>query len=234
MFKFLGIGAQKAGTTWLYEMLIQHPEISFPLNKEAHFWNAAYPKQRIADYISNFQHPNLYEGEITPAYAFLSPKTIEEIYWQQPELKIIYIIRNPIDRAWSSAKMALGRAEMQFQEASDQWFIDHFNSKGSLLRGDYEACLRNWKDVFTNNQILVLNFDDIKRAPDELLLRCCQHIGIKEFNTVQLDLMKTNQVVFSTSEQTLNNKLHTHLFKLYQEKISNLANYLDMDLSEWR
>lgn len=234
MYKFLGIGAQKAGTTWLYEMLTQHPDISFPLHKEVHYWNRAYPGQAVEDYLSNFQHPTLCEGEITPAYAFLNLKVIKEVYRHQPELKIIYIIRNPIDRAWSSAKMALGRAEMQFHEASDQWFIDHFNSRGSLLRGDYEACLRNWKAVFNDNQLLVLNFDEIKHAPDEFLSKCCQHLGVKEFNALQLDLMKTDRAVFSTLEQNLNKNLHTQLFKLYHEKIIKLEDYLDMDLSEWK
>lgn len=234
MFKFLGIGAQKAGTTWLYTMLSQHPDICFPLKKEIHFWNSAYTKESVSDYLSNFQHPDLSEGEITPAYAFLTVARIEEIYRHQPDLKIIYIIRNPIERAWSSAKMALGRAEMQFHEASDQWFIDHFNSQGSLLRGNYEACLRNWHTVFPRNQILTLKHEDIKQTPDALLLKCCQHIGIKAFNSVQLNLMNTDQVIFSTLKHPLNPNLHTHLQTLYQEKILKLADYLEMDLTNWK
>lgn len=234
MYKFLGIGAQKAGTTWLYEMLRQHPDISFPLNKEVHFWNSPYSEQSIVEYFSKFQHPSLCQGEITPAYAFLSTTTIEEIHRYQPALKIIYIIRNPIDRAWSSAKMALGRAEMEFHEASEQWFIDHFNSKGSLLRGDYETCLRNWLNVFDTNQILVLKFEDIKQAPDKILTQCCQHIGVQPFSTTQLESLTTDQRVFSTSEQNLSNNLQQHLLTLYQGKIDRLEQYLDINLDAWK
>lgn len=234
MYKFLGIGAQKTGTTWLYEMLRQHPDIAFPLGKEVHYWNRAYPAQSSDDYFAKFQHPTLSEGEITPAYAFLASTTIEEIYRHQPDLKIIFIIRNPVERAWSSAKMALGRAEMKFCEASDAWFIDHFNSKGSLLRGDYEACLRRWIEVYSAEQVLVLKFEDIKQTPDDVLSKCCHHIGINEFDTVQLGLMQTTQAVFSTSEQKLNYYLKRHLLDLYQNKISRLEDYLGIDLSAWR
>lgn len=234
MYKFLGIGAQKAGTTWLYEMLRQHPDISFPLNKEVHYWNKAYPNLSVEKYFSNFQHPELNEGEITPAYSFLAPKTIEEIHRHQPNLKIFYIIRNPIDRAWSSAKMALARAEMEFNEASDGWFIDHFNSKGSILRGDYEACLRKWSNIFDYKQILVIRFEELQLIPNEVLSKCCQHLGIKKFEALQLELMNTDQAIFSTLEHKANSYLKNHLFRLYQKKISHLEDYLGFDLSDWK
>lgn len=234
MYKFLGIGAQKAGTTWLYEMLRQHPDIAFPLNKEVHYWDNVYPHQAVDDYFAKFQHPTLYEGEITPAYAFLPPATIAEIHRYQPTLKIIYIIRNPIDRAWSSAKMALGRAEMEFYEASDQWFIDHFNSKGSLLRGDYQACLQNWYSVFNKNQLLVISFEEIAASPRGLLLKCCDFLEIKEYSAQQLDLMHASKPVFSSAEHPLNATLEKHLHYLYQEKIDSLEDYLNVNLSQWK
>lgn len=233
MYKFLGIGAQKAGTTWLYEMLRQHPDINFPLNKEVHYWDKKYPKQKAEDYLANFQHPILNQGEITPAYAFLPTTTIETIHYHHPDLKIFYIIRNPIDRAWSSAKMALARSEMEFNEASDQWFIDHFNSKGSLLRGDYEMCLRRWSTVFAKDQILVLQFEDLQQTPDRVLSNCCHHLDINEFDSDQLCKIKVKQAIFSTSEHKLNTDLKQQLLKLYQDKINKLAYYLDIDLSDW-
>lgn len=70
MLDFLGIGAQKAGTTWLQVMLSQHPEIHFPLGKEVHFWNHQY--KGLAWYQAHFNnsHQNCKQGEITPAYGF--------------------------------------------------------------------------------------------------------------------------------------------------------------------
>lgn len=233
MYKFLGIGAQKAGTTWLYEMLKQHPDLGFPLNKEAHYWDKKYPKLSPDDYFSHFISTQLIEGEITPSYSFLPLEVITEIHNIHPELKLIFIIRNPIDRAWSSAKMALERAEMTFEEASDQWFIDHFNSQGSLARGDYQKCISNWRSIFNYDQLLVLNFDDIRIAPQLLLGSCCDHLEIPCFNKQQFNDMHINHAIFSTSNQALNENLYSHLHKLYKNKISDLENYLSIDLSGW-
>src|SRR3546814_16384455 len=70
-----------------------------------------------------------------------------------------------------SALMALGRAEMKVEEASDQWFIDHFLSEGSRHRGDYETCLRNWSSVFGSSRVRVLLLDDVKADPCSALDR---------------------------------------------------------------
>jgi hypothetical protein len=68
--------------------------------------------------------------------------------------------------------MALQRAEMTIDEASDAWFSDHFHSAGSRQRGDYETCLRTWREVFSDEQILVLRFEHLATEPELLLNRC--------------------------------------------------------------
>ncbi len=233
MYKFLGIGAQKAGTTWLFRMLSQHPNIAFPHGKEIHYWNRQYPKHPPEDYLSKFISNTLAEGEITPAYAFLPLETIKQIHHHAPDLRIIYIIRNPIDRAWSSARMALVRAEMTFTEASDQWFIDHFNSQGSLLRGDYERSISNWTQVFNSDNLLILSFEDIHQSPQSLLEKCCQHIGVPNFSNKTLQVINPEKKVFSGSSNTLNPVLQEHLKALYKDKIQSLSTTLNRDLSHW-
>ncbi len=233
MYKFLGIGAQKAGTTWLYKMLSQHPDIAFPHGKEVHYWNRQYPKRSPKDYLSKFDSKNLVEGEITPAYAFLPLDTIKQIHQFAPDLRIIYIIRNPIDRAWSSARMALALAEMTFTEASDQWFIDHFNSQGSLLRGDYESSIANWSQVYNSDNLLLLSFEDIHQSPQQLLQNCCQHIGVESFSTTMLQNINPEKKVFSGASNPLNPSLHKHLKNLYHDKIQSLSTALNKDLSHW-
>jgi hypothetical protein len=146
MLDFLGIGAQKAGTTWLYEQLKRHSQLAFPLGKEAHFWNRPHDPITIARYVGRFADLTAVAGEITPAYGILPVEIIREIHQQAPRLRLIYLIRNPIERAWSAALMALQRAEMTIDEASDAWFSDHFHSAGSRQRGDYETCLRTWRE----------------------------------------------------------------------------------------
>jgi hypothetical protein len=179
MLDFLGIGAQKCGTSWLYEHLRLHPQIRFPGGKEIHYWDQ--PGDRpLSWYTDLFGQPAGYvrQGEITPAYAILAVETIRRIRELFPEVRLLFLIRNPIERAWSSALMALTRAELSLDEASDQWLIDHFRSRGSLARGDYEQCLRNWLSVFPREQLLLERFEQIWDDPIALLQSCAAHIRV--------------------------------------------------------
>lgn len=233
MLAFLGIGAQKAGTTWLYEQLRQHSQLAFPLGKEAHFWNHPYDITAVNRYLNHFIQTDGVTGEITPAYGMLSIETIDQIYQHTPDLRLIYLIRNPLERAWSSALMALGRAEMMLDEASDGWFIDHFRSAGSLKRGDYQYCLQNWRTVFPNEQLLVLRFEHIITEPEALLNRCFQHLGVEQQDPIQLRQRGCREQVFAGPGYPLRPTLKPILQSLYRRKIEQLASYLDTDLNSW-
>lgn len=233
MLSFLGIGAQKAGTTWLYEQLKHHPQLAFPLRKEAHFWNRPHDAAMVARYLSHFTSVNAVAGEITPAYGILPIETIREIHHHAPQLRLIYLIRNPIERAWSSALMALQRAEMTLDEASDAWFIDHFHSAGSRKRGDYQTCLQTWCEIFNDAQILILRFERIATEPEALLNHCFQHLGVTRLEPEQLRKIGCHERIFAGSGHALRSSLKPVLRILYQDQVEKLARYLDMDLSAW-
>lgn len=233
MLNFLGIGAQKAGTTWLYEQLNRHSQLAFPLGKEAHFWSQPHDAGAVAGYLDRFTPFDAIAGEITPAYGMLPIETIREIHHNVPHLRLIYLIRNPIERAWSSALMALQRAEMTLDEASDQWFNDHFHSAGSMKRGDYQTCLQNWRAVFPDKQLLVLRFEQIVTEPESLLNRCFQHLGVSPQNPEQLRQQGCRVPVFTGPGHCLRPTLRPVLQALYRDRIQQLARYLNMDLSAW-
>ena len=226
MVDFLGLGAQKAGTTWLSEMLTMHPEVRFPGGKEVHFWSRHY--ERGYDWYKNLFTPEtgIKKGEITPAYAFLSEEKIAEVHHHFPHVPLIYIIRNPIDRAWSSALMALNKVGQKADQTDDQWFLDHFKSEGSIKRGDYESCIRNWLQFFPRKQFLLLQYDEISNRPRELLKQVAGHIGIDAsfYDDV------TNKVLFKRVREgekvELRPSLRVALEDMYAEKIVSLEVYL--------
>ena len=231
MLNFLGIGAQKCGTTWLYDSLAMHPHIRFPAGKEIHYWNR--PQGRSIDwYVTLFKDNSQINGDITPAYAFLPKSTIGIIHSNLPDLRLIYLIRNPIERAWSSARMALALSEMLHEEASDQWFIDHFKSAGSLLRGDYETCLRQWRSFYHSDQLLVIRYDDVVRDPVGVINRCLSHLGIERHFEEQ-DCAKLSQPVFQGDGVPLRPSLHRELLKIYSDRLLSLSQYLEEDISSW-
>jgi hypothetical protein len=233
MLTFLGIGAQKCGTTWLYELLALHPQVRFPAGKEVHFWNR--PRERGIDWyrvLFEGQPESFAVGEITPAYAVLAPPVIADLAAAFPALRLIYLIRNPIERAWSAALMAMQRAELEIDEVSDRWFIEHFESRGSRGRSDYEACIRNWRAAYPAEQLALIRFEDICTQPLDVYLRCCVHLGIELVDTSQIRA-KAGRVVFAGSRDPIRPELRRYLRETYQSPIESLARYLQTDLSMW-
>lgn len=230
MLHFLGIGAQKAGTSWLYEVLRRHPQVRFPGVKEVHFWD----QQR---HLGLDWYRGLFAGddgrragEITPAYAILPRETIAVVREAFPDVRLVYLIRNPIERAWSGARMALGRAEMQLDEASDQWFIDHFRSAGSLARGDYETCLRNWLAHYPREQLLLVQHEALATDPRAVADACCDHLGIGRFGPLP---EVAGEKVFAGTPAALRPSLWPVLLTIYVPQIESLARYLQRDLGAW-
>lgn len=234
MLNFIGIGAQKAGTTWLYEMLSRHPGIAFPAGKELHFWDAQRARG-LPWYDALFPDtPGQLNGEITPAYAMLASECIAQVKQAYPNLRLFYILRNPIHRAWSSALMALGRAEMMPAEASDQWFIDHFRSAGSLGRGNYADSLHNWYQHFSTDQMLVFFYEQIRDDPAALLGACLNHLGLEDGGSLAEARAYLGERVFAGSGDVLRPSLLPILREIYYPAIENLSQVLNKDLSHWK
>jgi len=234
MIDFLGIGAQKAGTTWLYTNLARHPQILFPAGKEVHFWDRRAGRS-ASEWLALFDSPaGVRQGEITPAYALLERGTIEEIARLCPALRLFYCVRNPIQRAWSSALMALERAEMGADEASDAWFVDHFRSVGSRRRGDYASALDRWRSVFGPEALLLVFYDDIDARPRSLLSALATHVGSDPafFDTLSDEVLRGPQRV--GPGLPIRPSLLPELHVLYDEAIDAFASVAGRDLESWK
>lgn len=247
---FLGIGAQKAATTWLYHQLSRHPQVRFPGGKELHFWDR-FDAQQV-NLWQNMLTPEtpltpagqpVLAGEICPAYAILSPEVIAAVAAACPDVPLFVSLRNPMERAWSAAVMALVRAQMRECEASDQWFIDHFNSAASRARGDYVGMLDRWWGSFAREQLLIVFRDDIAAAPAAVLDRLARHMGIDPGAFPQANDQLLGQLIVPrlTGDPNFDNQegipvrptLVPVLAELYNAQIQALADKLDRDLSPW-
>lgn len=205
---FVCIGAQKAGTSWLHEMLRQIPGLGLPEQKEVHFWDW-HRKKGLAWYSTQFPRspttPLVY-GEITPCYMTLSESDIAEIHALFPKLRIVFIARDLVQRAWSALTMELrnnvqGMQAGQFhnntnttdldsvtqnrmeKEAdpdrqTDEYFMNRLEHSTHTQRSDYAAGLRRWLQYFDAEQILIVNYDEISKDPKGLMEKVLTHIGV--------------------------------------------------------
>ena len=176
---FLGIGAQKAGTTWLWENLRRHPEIFLPDKKELHYFDNKFD-QSLRYYTHRFEEARgRIKGEITPAYGILPRDRIDFIRAIMPRVRLIFLMRDPVERAWSQAVMDLvvrrGRA---FHEVSESEFLAFLESERSVSRGLYCRMLDNWLSLFPSEQLYVGFFEDIRERPREFMSELFAHLGV--------------------------------------------------------
>jgi hypothetical protein len=131
-------------------------------------------------YVKLFRpEPGQIAGEATPAYGTLSREKIQEIQQINPEMKLIYIMRDPIERSWSGATKDLAkRKKRMLTEVPDEEIYAKLGLKGAMLRSNHLQALDTWQSVFPPEQLLIAFFEDIAEKPEELLLRVYQFLGI--------------------------------------------------------
>jgi hypothetical protein len=195
---FLIIGAKKCGTTALYSYLTQHPSIAPAFKKEVYFFNAFYGKGRSwyrgffptvleRQYSRRVSGRPLITGEATPDYLF-NPHAPARTFETVPGARLIAILRNPVDRAYSfyNHNLRAGVERLSFEEAVDQeqgrlagerekvladpeYFSFDFEHHSYLTRGIYVDQVEDWTRCFPRSQVLVLATEDLNKRPEETL-----------------------------------------------------------------
>jgi len=200
---FLVVGSARAGTTSLQRYLRQHPGLFLPKLKEPCFFSfaedkATYKHGKFAfavrdpkKYLDLFEtaEKEQVRGEISTPYLYLYEKTIANIRKYHPhadQLKILILLRNPADRAFSQYMWRVrdGREPLSFEEAiaaeqkrkQEGYSFDYFYTD----RGFYFSQVKAYLDAFQNVKIVLL--DDLKERPMEMLSEICEFLTGKEIN----------------------------------------------------
>lgn len=249
---FLGIGAQKAGTTWLHENLRSHPEIFLHDAKELHFFDL-HLGRGLRHYKSLFRSgKGRICGEITPSYGILPADRIRLIHKQNPELRTILLLRNPMQRAWSGAVMELAdRRQRSVESVPLAEYETFLRSTGSVARSTYTAMLDRWCAVFPTDQVFVGFFEDIRTRPVELFTEILQHLGVSHTgldltkyplqNVIVPDIERNSKVhKFATAYDSPRRsaamlpEIQALLNDLYRDEVAQLEERFGARCSNWR
>lgn len=193
---YMIIGAQKCGTTTLFNMLSRHPAVANPKNKEMHFFD-----DRDIHSVRHYRGMFPFEfkrltGEATPAYLYY-PHVPERIMGLFPTCKFIAILRNPVDRAYSHYQMRFrrGKEKLSFEDAirSEEQRLakarksDRFQPRihnpellahSYLDRGLYARQLKNWFRVFDREQICILSYEELAVDPLRVYGEMCSFLDL--------------------------------------------------------
>ena len=171
---FIGIGAQRAGTTWAYNCLAQHPDVYMSGKKELHFFYAHYSRG-LAWYESQFAAAGdaVARGEISPDYMY-NREALANIARDLPGVRVFAILRNPIDRAISAYALRQERNEgVSFGEACRRF-------PALINRGLYCGHLDVIEEYFPAERVKVLLYDDLVARPGAFLDELFGFIGVHQ------------------------------------------------------
>lgn len=247
---FLGLGAGQSGSTWLHDNLAHHPEVCLPRQKETHYFSRHFNGWTLRAYASLYADgADKVRGEITPGYNVLRLDRIRFIHRILPDLKLILIVRNPIERAWSAARRVISRVAASlgttFDEIDDSEFYEYFQKEWAyrpernmagdfepgLLQGRYCRAMDNWLTFYPRDRLLVCLFDDIKERPRELMSRVCQHIGVS--SDVDWDSFPLSRVINKNPEHPIPERFRTYLEGVYAGEIEELRRRLGDRVDAW-
>lgn len=177
---FVVAGTQKSATTWLYECLNEHPQVCVPRIKELHFFcpEEHCPKSRwprgMAWYREQFSPTQDFRarGELSVDYMYYTD-VAPKLAGLNPGLKVIFILRDPVDRAYSAYWMGRRNA-VDYPE-----FAEFLHPESDFVaRGFYHRQIERYREFFPDSQILILVYEDIARDPQAFLARVFSFLGV--------------------------------------------------------
>jgi len=236
---FIIIGAQKAGTTGLALNISKHPDIYINNNKdprksEIHFFDI-YWKNGIDFYKKKFDYSKKLVGEKTPDLLYLS-HTFPLIQSVNPYVKLIIILRNPIERAYSSWKLVTKYfgEKRSFETAINEEIMFFFNKNKTfytatthyLQRGLYYNQIKELYKWFPKHNILILISEVVKQNMITEYNKVYDFLNIKHLNT------NYNLEFESDDKSKVDKKLYNKLIKFYSKDVKNLEKLINIE-TKW-
>jgi len=246
---FIIIGFPRCGTTSLYNYLIQHPSVAPPLKKEIFFFGANFEKG--INWYKRYFPTLLYKYQIRKHFRnyFLTgegsatyihhPLASDRIKKTIPQAKLIVMLRNPIDRAYSQyfKIVNIGRENLSFEDAIEieskriegEWekminnknyYSMDYHNYSYLSSGIYVDKLKGWLNSFPKNQILILKSEDFYNDPSSIF-----KTTLKFLNLPNWELQKYKKYNYYDNKPPLHPTIRKKLvdyFKPHNERLNKL------------
>lgn len=180
---FLYVGPDKAGSSWLHEMLLKHPDTYLTPAKDLYFFDRYYDRG-LAWYAAQFRdaRDETVVGEVCQDYLF-HPEAAGRIHATLGPVKVMVCLRDPVERAWSSYLY------MRKHGIGPETFGEALRSRPELLEhGRYATGLERFLDRWPREQIHVALFDDLVADPQAFMDAVTAFLGVQRLVLAPSDL----------------------------------------------
>lgn len=242
VLEFLIIGAQKGGTTALDHFLRSHSAVEMARKKEVHFFDdeSTFSASCVdySDYHKHFAFSSkaLVRGEATPIYLYWE-KAAQRIWEYNSEIKLVAVLRNPIERAYSHWNMERDRGAeslpfMQAIKAESERCREALPLQHRVYsyvdRGFYSEQLRRFFRFFPKEQMLILKFEDLRQKPCQTLNSVARFLGIPDFPAIRPQDVHSRPYVSSMSVAE-----RDYLRSIFYYEIKQLEQMLGWNCEGW-
>lgn len=241
---FVVAGAQKAGTTAVHRYLESHPQLVFGEQKELHFFDdedlfgtgkTPDPVHYEKRFPARARDPDVVVGEVTPIYVYWPPSP-GRIAAYNPDMRVIVLLRDPRDRAWSHYHMEFGRnwEDLPFPQAVAKELARVVRDgspdrvRSYVTRGLYaQQLVRLWGFV-PREQTLLVRHERLEDSPAEVVAEICDFLGVGPHQGV------SGERVFVGDYPPMPSKVRDGLTAFFHEEIHALESLTGWDLEAWR
>jgi len=239
---FIICGTQKGGTTALDAYLRKHPEICMANKKELHFFDDENAfcdgAPNYSPYHSCFSPKPSHKviGEATPIYMYWHYAT-KRIWQYNPNIKLIIVLRNPIDRAYSHWNMEHLRSldsasfweAIQNEDERCRKALPYQHRVYSYIgRGFYLEQLRRLWAYFSKTQVLVLRNEELKQNPNKTLQKVCEFLGVEILQGIES--LDVHALPYTAS---MSKREKDYLRSVFEYEIRGIERVLEWDCSNW-
>ncbi len=228
---FVGVGAQRSGTTRWFDLIVAHPRVAAPpaTRKELHFFDRFHSSELSADDAGAYgeyfpRPPGLLTGEWSPSY-MASPWAPAMLAAAAPQARLMVLLRDPVERYLS------GLRRHQRVAAATGEPLDAMAPLDAFARGLYHAQLARLLERFPRSQVLILQYERCTAEPRAELRRTYEFLGLEATGFLPaLDVHPNRQ----PDKPELAPEVRALLVEAYAEEVALLSrDYPEIDLGLW-
>ena len=171
-------------------------------------------------------------GDITPAYATLPSEKIAEIANGLPETKIILLLREPVSRLWSHARMKMRRNKIRVTSQTNE-FRKFCNRDGVRARSLQSQAYEKWKRHF-GDRMIVLFFDDLRDEPEVFYRSLCRFLRLSDDPSKTSHPLRYNRKAATSTGQPMPDAMRQIAYELLDEEYDRLADFVGGHAINWR
>ena len=227
---FLIIGAPKAGTSWLFSVLAKHPDIFIPGEKELHYFTRNWRRYPIDGYLRHFAPgAGRLKGEATTNYCRLPSAAIEVVRQMNPNMKLLLLVRDPVDQAWSFMKHLFRyreanfrRYQCLFENLSEESYLENVVDDVSLSSVSHQRILERWLKFFPRENFWLGSLEEIARDPEAVYRSAVTFLGL---TPLPADRVPLAERINEGSSQPLTPRTAALLRTLHRPRARHFVDY---------